>query len=196
MKILIATTNKGKYQEIKHILSEVFTTVEVISLNEITKVPREPKETGKTFLENALIKAKYYFSYTKIPVISEDSGLMIDALDGKPGIYSARYAGENSTQETLIKKVLEEMNGKSNRSARFVCVMVFMYDKNKYIFSEGKVEGLISYEPRGKNGFGYDPIFIPLGHEKTFAEMLPEEKNKISHRYNALVNLIVKMKSI
>lgn len=192
-RILIATTNEGKVREIKQILSQVFSETKFISLSELTKV-KEPEENGKTFLENALKKARYYYSIFGIPLIAEDSGLEVEALNGEPGIHSSNYAGPNSTQKQLIEKLLSKMKGKENRNARFVSVVVFMYEKDKYIFAEGRVKGRIAEEPRGKGGFGYDPIFIPEGYDKTFAELGDEIKNKISHRRNALVEIAIRIK--
>ncbi|MGC8766788.1 MAG: RdgB/HAM1 family non-canonical purine NTP pyrophosphatase [Brevinematia bacterium] len=194
-KILIGTTNKSKIIEIKEILSQVLDNVEFLSLNNLTKV-KEPEEKGKTFFENSLIKAKYYYSIFKIPVLTDDSGLEVFALNGEPGVRSARYAGENSTQKDLINKLLRNLEGKENREARFVCVAIFMFDKDKYIFAEGTVKGSITYEPRGSYGFGYDPVFLPEGYDKTFAELGPEIKNKISHRRNAFISLALKIKEL
>ncbi|MEN2998881.1 MAG: RdgB/HAM1 family non-canonical purine NTP pyrophosphatase [Brevinematia bacterium] len=191
-KILIATTNKHKFEEIRSILSGFLKGVSFLSLSNLKKV-KEPEENGRTFFENALIKAKYYYSLFKIPVIAEDSGLEVEALNGEPGVLSARYAGPNSTQESLIRKLLKNMEGKVNRNASFVCCVVFMYDKDRYIFSEGVVRGSISYSPKGNYGFGYDPVFIPQGYDKTFAELGPKLKNQISHRRKALLELVVKL---
>ncbi|MGC8964778.1 MAG: RdgB/HAM1 family non-canonical purine NTP pyrophosphatase [Brevinematia bacterium] len=194
-KILIGTTNKSKIIEIKEILSQVLDNVEFLSLSDFPKV-KEPEEKGKTFFENSLIKAKYYYSIFKIPVLTDDSGLEVFALNGEPGVRSARYAGENSTQKDLINKLLRNLEGKENREARFVCVAIFMFDKDKYIFAEGTVKGTITYEPRGSYGFGYDPVFLPEGYDKTFAELGPEIKNKISHRRNAFISLALKIKEL
>lgn len=194
-RILVATTNKHKFEEIKEVLYPVLEGVKFLSLNDFGKI-KEPEENGKTFLENAFIKARYYYSLFKIPVLSDDSGLEVEALNGEPGIYSARYAGPNSSQNDLINKLLKNMEGKTNRKARFVCSAVFMYEKDKYIFSEGTVRGTITYEPRGGYGFGYDPVFVPDGYEKTFAELGPEIKNKISHRRNAFLDLALKIREL
>ncbi|MGC8869766.1 MAG: RdgB/HAM1 family non-canonical purine NTP pyrophosphatase [Brevinematia bacterium] len=194
-KILIGTTNKSKIIEIKEILSQVLDNVEFLSLSDFPKV-KEPEEKGKTFFENSLIKAKYYYSIFKIPVLTDDSGLEVFALNGEPGVRSARYAGENPTQKDLINKLLRNLEGKENREARFVCVAIFMFDKDKYIFAEGTVKGTIIYEPRGSYGFGYDPVFLPEGYDKTFAELGPEIKNKISHRRNAFISLALKIKEL
>jgi len=191
-KILIATTNKHKFAEIRDILSSIIGNVEFLSLSAYKIHP--PKEDGKTFLENALVKARYYYSKLGVPVLTDDSGLEVEALGGRPGVLSARYAGENSTQEDMINKLLREMENVANRRARFVCVAVFMYGDEKFIFSQGVLWGNISYEPRGDKGFGYDPVFIPDGYNKTLAELGEEVKNKISHRYNAFFELAMKMR--
>lgn len=192
-RILIATTNEGKVREITQILSQVFRNTKFISLSELDKV-KEPEETGKTFLENALVKARYYYSIFRIPLVAEDSGLEVEALNGEPGIYSSTYAGPNSTQKQLIEKLLSKMRGVTNRNAKFVSTVVFMYEKDKYIFAEGRVKGRIAEEPRGTHGFGYDPIFIPEGYDKTFAELGDEIKNRISHRRNALLELTIRIR--
>lgn len=194
-KVVIATSNPHKFEEIKDILSRVLDSVSFFSLSDFGKF-REPEETGKTFFENALIKANYYYSLLKVPVITEDSGLEVEALGGEPGVLSARYAGPDSSQKKLIEKLLRNMNGKTNRRARFVCLAMFMYESGKYIFSEGKVTGTIAYEARGEHGFGYDPIFIPDGYSKTFAELGPEIKNRISHRKHAFFNLAIRIKEL
>jgi len=194
-KIVLATTNTHKFNEIKDILSSVLDEVEFLPLKGGYGAP-PPREDGKTFLENALIKSRYYYSKLKIPVLSDDSGLEVESLGGKPGVLSARYAGENSTQRDLINKLLKEMEGITNRKARFVCIAVFMYGSEKFIFSEGILYGRISYEPRGNRGFGYDPVFIPDNYDKTLAELGEEIKNKISHRYNAFFNLALKIKEL
>jgi XTP/dITP diphosphohydrolase len=193
-KIVIATTNKHKFNEIRDILSPIVENIEFLSLNGYEINP--PKEDGKTFFENALIKARYYYSKLRIPVLSDDSGLEVEALGGRPGVLSARYAGENSTQRDLINKLLKEMEGVTNRKARFVCVAIFMYGDEKFIFSQGVLWGNISHEPRGDKGFGYDPVFIPDGYTRTLAELGEEVKNKISHRYNAFFELALKMKEL
>ena len=184
-EILIATHNLHKKEEIQQILGEDFI---VKSLTDYG-IHDEIVEDGKSFHENAEIKAKFCFEKTGIPSIGDDSGLVVDALDGRPGIHSARYASDHDFPKN-IARVLEEMDGKTNSEAHFVTVMCY-YDENGPQFFEGKVYGNLLTENKGHKGFGYDPIFVPNGHEITFAEMLPEEKNKISHRRNA-VDLLLK----
>lgn len=179
-EILIATHNQHKKEEIQQILGDNFF---VKSLTDYD-IHDEIVEDGNSFEENAQIKAEYCFKKTGIPSVGDDSGLVVEALDGRPGIYSARYAGNHDFSKN-IAKVLEEMEGEINRRAYFITVLCF-YDKNGPKFFEGRVYGNLLTENKGHKGFGYDPIFVPDGHEITFAEMLPEEKNKISHRKKAM----------
>ncbi len=179
-QILIATHNLHKKEEIQHILGTQFLVKTLTDYN----LHDEIVEDGKTFHENAEIKAKYCFEKTGIPSIGDDSGLVVDALNGRPGIHSARYASDHDFPKN-IAKVLEEMEGINDRKAHFVTVLCY-YDEKGPQFFEGKVFGNLLTENKGFKGFGYDPIFVPNGHEITFAEMPPEEKNKISHRKNAI----------
>ena len=179
-EILVATHNQHKKEEIQQILGEHFN---VTSLTDYD-IHDEIVEDGKTFHENALIKAKYCFEKTGKPSLGDDSGLVVEALDGRPGIYSARYAGNHDFAKN-IDKVLDELKGEENRKAYFVTVMCLVDETGENYF-EGRVYGNLIKESRGEKGFGYDPIFIPENHEITFAEMKPEEKNVISHRKNAV----------
>lgn len=180
MEILIATHNLHKKEEIQQILGPEFivTTLTDYDLNE------EIVEDGNTFQENALIKAKYCFEKTGKASVGDDSGLVVEALDGRPGIYSARYAGNHNFKKN-IEKVLEELKDEPNRRAYFITVLCFKDEDGEHYF-EGRVYGNITTEVFGEDGFGYDPIFIPDENNLTFAQMLPEEKNKISHRSEAL----------
>lgn len=184
MEILIATHNLHKKEEIQQILGSeyIVTTLSDYNLNE------EIIEDGNTFQENALIKAKYCFEKTGKASAGDDSGLVVEALDGRPGIYSARYAGNHNFKKN-IEKVLEELKDEPNRRAYFITVLCFK-DKDGEHYFEGRVYGNITKEVFGEDGFGYDPIFIADDHNMTFAEMLPEEKNKISHRSEALKKFI------
>ena len=186
-KIIIASNNKGKISELKELLEPL--NIEVLSQKE-AGINMEIEEIGTTFSENASIKALAIFNMKKIPVIADDSGLEIDFLGGKPGVYTARFLGKDTPYVDKHKKTLEMLkNAKDEeRTARFVCAICYI-DENgeKHIFEE-KCEGKIAYEPKGTNGFGYDPIFEYNG--KTFAEMTNEEKNEISHRGKALKKLI------
>ena len=179
-EILVATHNQHKKEEIQQILGEHFT---VTSLTDYD-IHDEIVEDGKTFHENALIKAKYCFEKTGKPSLGDDSGLVVEALDGRPGIYSARYAGNHDFAKN-IAKVLDELKGEENRKAYFVTVMCLVDETGENYF-EGRVYGNLIKESRGEKGFGYDPIFIPENDEITFADMNPEEKYVISHRKNAI----------
>lgn len=183
-EILVATHNLHKKEEIQQILGK---DILVKSLTDYG-IFDEIAEDGKTFEENAEIKAKYCFGKTGIPSIGDDSGLVVEALDGRPGIYSARYAGDHDFARN-IAKVLEEMQGEANRDAYFITVLC-VYDENGVQFFEGKVHGKLLEENKGYKGFGYDPVFVPDGCSQTFAEMKPEEKNKISHRKKAIEKLL------
>ena len=179
-EILIATHNTHKKEEIQQILGEKF---QVTSLTDYD-IHDEIVEDGETFHANALIKAQYCFDTTGKPSLGDDSGLVVEALDGRPGIYSARYAGDHDFAKNMAK-VLEELEGVENRKAYFVTVMCLVDDSGTNYF-EGRVYGNLTKEVRGEKGFGYDPIFIPENYEITFAEMKAEDKNKISHRKKAI----------
>lgn len=182
-KIILASNNKGKLREIKDKLNKF--GIEVVSQKE-AGYDIEVEETGKTFEENATLKAEAIYKLSKLPAVSDDSGLEIDFLNGEPGIYSARYAGENATDEDKYNKILNLMKDvkKEQRTARFTCAICYIDIKgNKHIFQKS-CEGIIATEPKGNNGFGYDPIF--LFGDKSFAELSEEEKNKISHRGKAI----------
>ncbi|SDD93394.1 RdgB/HAM1 family non-canonical purine NTP pyrophosphatase [Riemerella columbipharyngis] len=183
-EILIATHNEHKKEEIQNILGNGFLVKSLSDYN----ITEEIEENGKTFNENALIKAQYCFDKTGVPSIGDDSGLVVEALNGRPGIFSARYAGDHDFQSN-IQKVLHELEGIENRKAYFVTVMCLV-DNDGIQYFEGRINGTITKENKGHKGFGYDPIFIPENCEKTFAEMLPEEKNKISHRRRAIDKLL------
>ncbi|QDP86522.1 RdgB/HAM1 family non-canonical purine NTP pyrophosphatase [Chryseobacterium sp. SNU WT5] len=179
-EILIATHNTHKKEEIQQILGDKFT---VTSLTDYD-IHDEIVEDGSSFHANALIKAQYCFDKTGKPSLGDDSGLVVEALDGRPGIYSARYAGNHDFAKNMAK-VLEELDGIENRKAYFVTVMCLVDEFGTNYF-EGRVYGHLTKEIRGEKGFGYDPIFIPDNHEITFAQMRAEDKNKISHRKKAI----------
>ena len=188
-EILIATHNAHKKEEIQQILGENFT---VTSLTDYD-IHDEIVEDGTTFHANALIKAQYCFDTTGKPSLGDDSGLVVEALDGRPGIYSARYAGDHDFAKNMAK-VLEELEGAENRKAYFVTVMCLV-DETGTNYFEGRVYGNLTKEVRGEKGFGYDPIFIPGNYEITFAEMKAEDKNKISHRKKAIEQFLEFMES-
>ena len=185
-KLLIGTNNKGKLKEIRDLLPK---NLKIYSTSDF-KI-RSPIENGKTFEENSLIKAKYFFKKTKLDCLSDDSGLEIDILDGKPGIYSARWGGKEGDFVKAMNRVFKELDKKNKNwktkkiKARFICALTIYGSAQKTIKSIGKIEGYISTSMKGKYGFGYDPIFIPKGKKTTFGEMKPSQKYKIDHRFKA-----------
>ncbi len=183
-RIVVATNNKGKIEEIKQILSEY----DLLTLNDIN-CNIEVDEDADTFEANSLKKAREIYKVTGMPCIADDSGLCIDEFNGWPGVYSARFLGENATQEERNNAILERMKNleKNQRTARFVCVITY-YDGENIIVGKGETVGIITNEPRGNDGFGFDPLF-EVESGKTYAELGKEEKNKISHRKRALENL-------
>lgn len=188
-EIIIATKNEGKAKEFKTLFDRY--GIKAVSLLDLPQDLPDIEETGSTFEENAALKSEGIANILNIPVMADDSGLEIDALDGKPGIFSARYAGEPKDDKKNIQKVLEELKNvpEADRTARFVCVLSISIPGEKTIYKKGYCEGSIAIEEKGNHGFGYDPIFIPKGYSHTMAELTPEEKNKISHRKNAMVQL-------
>ena len=184
-KFVIASNNAHKIEEFKRILSTL--DIEVISAKEVGLDFSNVEETGTTFAENSKIKALYAFENCGLPCISDDSGLCVDALNGRPGVYSARYGGENSTDNEKIDLLLSELDGKKSeeRTAYFNCSICCVIDKDDIIEVEGKCEGYIGFEKKGTNGFGYDPVFY-LHNGKAFAELTAEDKDSYSHRGNAL----------
>ena len=185
-KLLIGTNNKGKLKEIRDLLPK-----NIVTLSTADFKLKSPTENGKSFKENSLIKSKYFSKKTNLMCLADDSGLEVDILDKNPGIYSARWGGKNSDFNRAIKRVYRELKKKDKywRSkkikARFVCALSISYLSKKICCVIGKVEGIISDKPRGKNGFGYDPIFIPINENKTFGEMKPTQKYKLDHRSKA-----------
>jgi len=189
MDIVLATKNSNKVKEIKRILSVMDTASRIFTLDEFPAFA-DIVEDGKTFEENALKKATIIAKATRMTAIADDSGLEVDALNGAPGIYSARYAGEDADDVANNQKLLEEMKNvpDDKRTARFVCCIALASGEEVKTFT-GYAEGKIGIEPRGETGFGYDPLFYPKGSEKTFAEIGGDEKNSISHRAMALREL-------
>ena len=181
-EILIGTNNDGKYKEICNLLPRGIKKYSPKDFGILS-----PKEVGKTFEQNSLIKASYFSKKTNLICLSDDSGLEIDLLKGKPGIYSARWSGEKNNFNLAIKKIYKEMsaikkNWSNSNKARFVCCMTIFWPNGKNYTRKGIINGSISNKKRGKNGFGYDPIFIPENHQKTFGEMKPKTKMMIDHR--------------
>jgi XTP/dITP diphosphohydrolase len=186
MKLVFATNNRYKLDEIRHILKDK--NVEILSLQDIGCGDEIP-ETADTLEGNALQKAQYVFDKFQLNCFADDTGLEVDVLNGAPGVYSARYAGEACSFEDNINKLLSEMNGYTNRKACFKTVIALILDGEKYFFS-GEVQGEIISERRGSQGFGYDPVFMPQGYDQSFAEMDANTKNSLSHRYHATSKLI------
>lgn len=182
MKLLIATNNKNKVIEIKSKLDEY--NIEILTPSDLNINNFEVEETENTLEGNALLKAKAFFDKAGITTFSDDTGLFVEALDGRPGVYSARFAGENASYLDNCQKLLKELENKENRNAEFRTIFCY-YDGISVEYLEGTCKGKIISEMRGDNGFGYDPIFIPEGFELTFSELDSEVKNKISHRAKA-----------
>ena len=191
MKVVIATHNKDKLKELKKGFSTL--TIDLVDLFSFPEVG-EIIEDGKTLKENALIKAKAVYDITGLPAIADDTGLEVDALGGKPGVFTARFAGENCSYSDNVNKMLKVMKNtkKTDRGAIFKTVMAF-YDGKEELFAEGFVKGIITENKKGLAGFGYDPIFYVVEEGKTFAEMTIEQKNIISHRGRAIKNLLPKL---
>lgn len=186
MKILFATGNKGKAKEVKDLFAG--SGIEIYSLSDIGEYA-DIEENGDTFEANAKIKADFIYEKYKTPVIADDSGLICEQLDGRPGVYSARYAGENCTYADNNRKIIEELKSfPEPHPASFVCCAVF-YDGMQYMVNKGEFNGKIIDEERGTNGFGYDPVFVPHEMNNTLAELSLQEKNKMSHRAKAFMGL-------
>ena len=185
-KLLVGTNNRGKLREIRDLLPKKLKIYSPFDL----KI-KSPIENGKTFEENSLIKAKFFSKKSKMTCLSDDSGLEIDILNGKPGIHSARWGGKNGDFIKAMSRVFKELSKKDKDwknkkiKARFICALTIYYPNKKMINSIGKIEGYITHSMKGKNGFGYDPIFIPKGNKITFGEMKPLQKYKIDHRFKA-----------
>ena len=189
-QLLIGTNNKGKLKEIRDLLPANIKTFSTSKFN-----LKSPRETGKNFKENSLIKSRYFSKKTNLTCLADDSGLEIDILNKKPGIFSARWAGKKLNFDEAIQKVYRALNKKDKNwrnkkiNAKFVCALSISYLDKKIACVVGKVDGYISKKPKGKNGFGYDPIFIPKNKTKTFGEMKPPQKYKLDHRFDAFKKL-------
>ncbi len=198
MKILLGSNNKHKQEEIQQIFDrEIPGQVQLLLPAEVLENNIDPEETGTTFEENSLIKAKAFHEVSGMPAIADDTGLEIDALNGQPGVYSARFAGEHGNDAANRNKALELLDGTDDnqRTARFRTV-ICLVDMDIVRYAVGKCEGRIIREEKGRGGFGYDSLFVPLGHSRTFAEMSADEKNAISHRNNAAMNLVKILKDV
>ncbi|HCO68734.1 MAG TPA: non-canonical purine NTP pyrophosphatase [Dysgonomonas sp.] len=183
-KIVFATNNAHKLEEVQAMLGEYYQVLSLQDLGENTDIP----ETGTTLEENAMIKADYLWKKYRQNCFADDTGLEVEALNNAPGVYSARYAGEQKSSADNVKKLLNELQGKDNRNARFRTVIALIQDGKRYQF-EGIVNGVITEIPAGESGFGYDPVFQPDGYQETFAELGLDIKNKISHRAKAVEQL-------
>jgi XTP/dITP diphosphohydrolase len=185
-KIIFASKNEGKVKEVRKILEGV--NVKILSLNDVNYTG-EIEETANTFEENSKIKAELIFNTFKLPTIADDSGIVAMQLGNEPGVYSARYAGENATDEENNNKLLERLKlFPEPHKGKFICAAVYYFGAD-FIVAMGEISGSIIKKPRGTNGFGYDPLFLPDGYDKTTAELPPEVKNKISHRFKAFNQL-------
>ena len=190
IRLFVGTNNLGKLREIKDLLPKNL----IIHYPKMFKL-KSPKENGKSFRENSLIKAKYFSKKTNMICLADDSGMEIDILNKKPGIFSSRWAGPKGKFNIAIKKVFKELDKKHSKwkikkiKARFVCSLTIFWPNGKFFNSIGKIEGFISPKIKGKNGFGYDPIFIPQNKKKTFGQMKSKEKFKIDHRFQAFKNI-------
>ena len=185
LQMLAATTNKNKVREFQEILKDLKDKINIITTDTIPNFP-EIVEDGTTFAENAMKKAKEASAFADMVAMADDSGLVVEALDGAPGIHSARYAGEGASDADRIAKLLKAMDGVTDRRAKFVCAAAIAYRGEEVKTFIGEIKGKITLAPSGSNGFGYDPVFIPEGFEKTFAELTDEEKNAVSHRGRAM----------
>ena len=185
-RLVVASHNQGKVREIRELLASF--KADVISAGELN-LP-EPEETESTFIGNAKLKALAAAKASGLPALSDDSGLAVSALDGAPGIYSARWAGPSKDFTAAMLRVEKEMAGTADRSAKFVCALALCWPDSHCEVFEGEVHGTLSFPPRGTNGFGYDPIFVPVDLETTFAEMEPAAKHAMSHRARAFAQLV------
>ncbi|RPF55440.1 XTP/dITP diphosphatase [Aquisalibacillus elongatus] len=193
-QIYVATTNKGKVDEFKNMFSSL--DIEMVSLMEAFDDVEDVEETGTTFEENAKLKAETYCKTYQVPVMADDSGLVVDALNGEPGVYSARYAGEAKNDDQNIIKLLNNLEGQSQRNAAFVSVIAYARPGKDTIVAEGRCEGEITEKRKGTEGFGYDPVFVPVGYIQTMAELGSEVKNQISHRKRALDEMLKQIRPL
>ena len=191
-EIVLATNNKHKLEEVRAFLAPHHMTV--YGLRDLNLRPEEVEENGKNYFENALLKAQAVAKLTDIPIIADDSGLEIEALNNEPGLHSARYAESMGGHANAIKEILKRLEGKDNRKARFVCDIVLLNDGDRPLLFEGIAKGEIADAPVGEGGFGYDPIFHSDEVNKMFSELTQEEKNKVSHRGKALLKLLTYLK--
>ena len=191
VRVLIATQNAGKVREFRRLLAQV--PAMFVGLEELPRITA-PDEDGSTFLANAITKARYYSQHFGEIALADDSGLVVDALDGAPGVHSARYGGDGLSDMDRLHLLLDNLEGvpKEHRSARFECAIAVAnpQSRGEFLHTTGTVEGQINFEPRGCNGFGYDPIFVPVGETRTTAEMSADEKDSLSHRARAIEAIV------
>ena len=190
-KILIGTHNKGKFKEIAYLVSRKYKKISPLSLN-----IKSPKETGKSFIANSKLKVRFYSKFVNYPVLSDDSGICIKALNNKPGIYSARLAKKYGSFYNAMKFILKKMKNKKDRTATFVCSLSYKTNNQKIVTVQGKLKGKISSSIKGKNGFGFDPIFTPSNKKITFGQMSKVKKIKMDHRFLAFQKLKKKIKTL
>lgn len=193
-KLLIATRNPGKVREMQRLLAEAGTSIEVVGLDQFPQL-EDVDETGATFIENALLKARYAAKESGLPSVADDSGICVDALNGMPGIYSARWSGNHGNDRANLELLLAQISHvpDERRTARFECAVALVYPDGKEVVVEGVMPGRVIDQPRGEGGFGYDPIFIADGHTLTSAELSPAEKDAVSHRGQAIRELVKKL---
>jgi len=191
-KYILATANPGKIKEMRGILSEL--DIEIVTRDDLS-IDIDIEETGTTFRENSLIKAEAICKLSGLPAIADDSGLVVDALNGEPGVDSSSYGGLGLTDDERYNYLLKRMDNKEQRKARFVCTIVCVFPSGDSITAVGEISGSITTTPSGTNGFGYDPVFKPDGHEVTMAQLTANEKNRISHRGAALREFVDLLKS-
>ena len=192
MKFVLASNNAKKLTEMAAILGEL--GVEVVSPRDLG-IHIEVEETGTTFAENAMLKAKAICEAAQLPAIADDSGLCVDALNGGPGVYSARYGGEGLDDVGRYRLLLESMRGQTTRAAHFACAIACAFPDGKTLTAEGRCDGTIAFAPMGEGGFGYDPVFFVPEYRKTFGQLTAEEKSSISHRGRALTDFVAKLET-
>ena len=192
MKFVLATSNPGKIREMRAILARV--GMEVVTPKELN-IGLDVEETGTTFAENSMLKAKAYCEATGLPAIADDSGICVDALNGGPGVYSARYGGEGLDDDGRTRLLMENMKGQTTRTAHYACAIACAFPNGDTLTAEGRCYGTIAYAPMGDGGFGYDPVFFLPEKAKTMAQLTPEEKDQISHRGRALEDFAAKLET-
>ncbi|GLZ82011.1 non-canonical purine NTP pyrophosphatase [Actinorhabdospora filicis] len=194
MKTVLASRNAKKLKELRRILAEVAPSIELVGLDDVPEYPEAP-ETELTFAGNALLKAREAVRYTGLPAMADDSGITVDALNGMPGVFSARWSGRHGDDRANLELMLGQIGDvpDEHRGGAFVCAAAYVHPDGTELVALGEVRGRIIREPRGENGFGYDPVFVPEGHEVTTAELAPEVKDALSHRGRAFRDLAARL---